>query len=187
MNDNVMYVDEMGNQVAPPMMNYPPVQTQRGEKADLLDKIKPDAIVETIRHKLIGEELVNGKWVKIPQLQRRAISEEGAWDIANLMLGVSSQNVALSKLNDHEIRNRTMEIIRTAQKLMLKNWKEYGISGSDQLEYVHQIVMSNTFITLKQPENGGIRDLIKNTTQENIIHNQEQRKAGWAKKLLGFG
>lgn len=191
MDDEIIYVDEKGNQIGPPLNSgtssfYPPMGSIRGEKADLLDKIKPDAIVEVIRHKLIGEEFINGKWVKIEALKHRAISEVGAWDIANLMLGVSSQNVALSNLNDNEIRARTLEIVKTAQKLMLKNWKEYAITGTDQIEYVHQIVMSNTFITLKQPEKAGIRDLIKNTTQESIMHNQEQKRSAW-KKFLGMG
>lgn len=181
MEEQVIFVDEQGNQVSPPKgygsspsYSYPPASYSRSDKADLLDKIKPDLIVEVIRHKLMGEELINGKWISIEALQDRAITKVGAWDIANLMLGVSSQNVALSKLNDNEIRERTLEIVKTAQHMMLKNWKEYGIKGTDQLEFVHQIIMSNTFITLKQPENGGIRDLIKGTTQESIVHQNSQ-------------
>ena len=169
--EEVVYVDEQGREVSPPEVSqgYPPMGNMRSDKADLLDRIKPDAIVETIRHKLLGEELINGSWVKIEALQDRAITQKGAWDIANIMLGVSSQNVALSKLNDHEIRERTLAIVKTVQHMCLKNWKEYGIQGIDQLEFIHQIVMSNTFITLKQPENGGIRDLLKGTTQESTV------------------
>jgi len=170
-----MYVDERGNPLVPagapgtPQASYPPTMTGKSDKADLLDKIKPDKIVETIRHKLMGEEFnqATKQWDKVPELESRALTKLGAWDIANLMLGVSSQNVALSKLNDHEIRERTLSIIKTTQHMLLSNWKEYGINSVDQLEFVHQIVMSNTFITLKQPEHGGIRDLIKNTTSEN--------------------
>jgi len=180
----IEYVDESGNPTSPPSgmansnprMNYPPA-TIRGEKADLLDKIKPDLIVEVIRHKLMGEEFLNGKWVQNIRLKNRAISEVGAWDIANLMLGVSSQNVSLSKLKDHEIRERTFNICRTAQHLLIKNWKEYGITGTDQLDFIHQIIFSNTFITLKQPEGGGIRDLLKGTTQEqrSVVTSEERR------------
>jgi|TARA_Y100000310_G_scaffold3308_1_gene4232 hypothetical protein len=172
MADEVIYVDEQNNPVDPPKgstpttPSYPPTSGVSTDKADILDKIKPDLIVEVIRHKLMGEQLVNNKWGKIPELKERAISNIGAWDIANLMLGVSSQNVALSKLTDPEIRSRALAIAKATQKLCLKNWKEYGIKGTDQLEFIHQIVFSNTFITLKQPEGGGIRDLIKGTTQE---------------------
>ncbi len=173
MTEEVIYVDENNRAVAPPKgsspssPNYPPMATARTDKADILDKIRPDKIVEEIRHKLMGEVLINNRWEKIPALKDRAISDIGAWDLANLMLGVSSQNVALSKLNDKEIRERSLAIARATQKLCLKNWVEYGIKGTDQLEFIHQIVFSNTFITLKQPEGGGIRDLIKNTTTEN--------------------
>ena len=119
-----------------------PVAHQVSDKADLLDKIKPDAIVEVIRQRLLGKELVNGTWVTNPELESRALTPVGAWDIANLMLGVSSQNVAISKLNDLEIKNRSLNIAKTAQYMCLKNWKEYGIKGKDQLYFVHQIVFS---------------------------------------------
>ena len=167
MTEAVMYVDEKGNPInLGTSPSYPPMGI-KSDKADLLDKIKPDLIVEVIRHKLMGEEFLNNKWIKIPSLQNRAISELGAWEISNLMLSASSQNIALSKLKDHEIRYRTLSIIKTAQHMAIRNWREYGITGSDQLEFIHEIVMTNTFITLKQPEGGGIRALIQNTTSEN--------------------
>lgn len=181
MQSDVIYVDEKGNRVNPPgdEYSYPPSSFSQDHRADLLDKIKPDLIVETMRHKLMGEELINGKWIKMPNLQDRALTSLGAWDVSNIMLGVSSQNVSLSKLKDNEIKARTLEIVKTVQHMLLKNWKEYGITGTDQLEFVHQIVMSNTFITLKQPENGGIRDLIKNTTHEDRKLGGEENHSRW--------
>ena len=180
------YVDDQGNPLVPAgqqQASYPPNSGIRSDKADLLDKIRPDLIVEIIRHKLMGEELVGNRWIPIPELQNRALTKIGAWDIANLMLGVSSQNVALSKLNDHEIRERTLSLIKATQHMLLTNWKEYGIKGVDQLEFVHQIVMSNSFITLKQPEHGGIRDLIKNTTNENRNVTTDETKGRWTNIL----
>lgn len=186
MGDDVIYVDENNNVVPAPRgsqqsfggASYPPTSI-RGEKADLLDKIKPDLIVEVIRHKLMGEMEKNGKWEKIDSLKNRAITEIGAWDLANLMLSASSQNVSLSKLTNDEIRARSLSIARTAQSMCLKNWKEYGIKGVDQLYFVHEIVFTNTFITLKQPEGGGIRRLISDTTSESRnVNIQEQPRRG---------
>ena len=179
------YVDDNGNPLVPAgqQASYPPTSSGRSDKADLLDKIRPDVIVETIRHKLMGEELIGGKWISLPELKDRSLTKLGAWDIANLMLGVSSQNVALSKLNDHEIRERTLSLIKATQHMLLTNWTKYGIKGVDQLEFVHQIVISNTFITLKQPEHGGIRDLIKNTTNENRNVTMDENKGRWANLL----
>jgi len=181
MTDAVMYVDEKGNPVnlggGP---NYPPIGSTKSDKADLLDKIKPDLIVEVIRHKLMGEEFINNQWVKIQSLQDRAISELGAWELSNLMLSASSQNIALSKLKDHEIRDRTLSIVKTAQHMAIRNWIEYGITGSDQLEFIHEVIMTNTFITLKQPEGGGIRSLIKDTTNENRQVVTQESPGGFA-------
>jgi len=159
----------------------PPIAMGDGGKADLLDKIRPNKIVETIRHRLMGEININGKWVQQEHLKDRALSKTGAWDIANLMLSASSQNVAISKLKDYEIKLRALAIARTAQVSMVKNWKEYGIKGTDQLEYLHQIIFTNTFITLKQCENEGIRNLIKGTIAERQSFNdkQEAEANGW--------
>jgi hypothetical protein len=148
------------------------------EKADLLDKIRPNLIVEQIYHRLMGEIDINGTWTKVDILQSRSLTQKGAWDIATLMMPVSSQNVSLSKLKDNEIRTRALSIAKTAQEMCLRNWKEYGIRGADQLRFVHEIVFSNTFITLKQPEGEGIRNLLKNTMSADMTPQQEEQ-AGW--------
>ena len=193
MPEEIMYVDEHNNQVPAPRgssnsssgASYPPIMSSHDNKADLLDKIKPDLIVETIRHKLMGEEFINGKWEKIQALQERAITSVGAWDICNLMLGASSQNVSLSKLTNDEIRARSLSIATTAQHMCLKNWKQYGIKGTDQLAFIHEIVFTNTFITLKQPEGGGIRDLLKGTTTENrqVVSQEQPRRSLFRPRL----
>jgi len=182
MAEDTIYVDESGRQVAPPQQaqgfSYPPIPQSRQDKADILDKIRPDLIVEVIRHKLMGEELINGKWEIQQHLQSRALTPVGAWDIANLMLPVSSQNVSISKLQDHEIRSRALSIAKTAQRMCLDNWIDYGITKTDQLWFVHEIVFSNTLITLKQPEGAGIRELIKGTTTEQrSVVSQDDRKS----------
>lgn len=160
--------------------NYPPTIIHQGDKADLLDKIRPDEIVEIIRNRLMGKDFINGEWTKIPALQARALTEVGAWDISNLMLAVSSRNVSISKLKDEEIRKRSLNICRQAQVMCLKNWKEYGIQGTDQLGFVHEIVISNTLITLKQPQDEGIRKLLMGTVQENrsLVSQEDVSKKG---------
>jgi len=150
------------------------------EKADLLDKIRPNDVVDKIFHNLLGESESGGVWVVNPSLKARAISMKGAWDIKTLMLPVSSQNVSLSKLKDHEIRARALSIAITAQQMCLRNWKEYNIIGTDQLRFVHEIVFSNTFITLKQPEGEGIRRLLGNIGSGEIgnLQQEEQQQSG---------
>lgn len=186
MAPRTIYVDENNNPVAPPTgepqqqqqaFQYPPVSSGGGEKADLLDKIRPDLIVEVLRHKLQGEELLNGVWIKQPHLVKRALTATGANDLANLMLSSSSQNVAISKLKDHEIKLRAHSVAKTAQRMALKNWREYGITGTDQLFFINELVFGNSLITLKQPEGGGIRALLKGITTENrtVVESGEKR------------
>ena len=130
------------------------------EKSDLLDKLQPSRVVEEIRRRLLGQEQVSGKWITHPYMKMRAISEVGAWEISLLMLPASSQNVAITKLNANQIKSRLLNLSRTAQKMCLRNWKEYNIKGVDQLWFVHEIVFTNTLASLNQPEGEGIRKLL---------------------------
>jgi len=143
--------EQQGNQV-PIVMN--------NERADLLDKLQPGKVVEEIRRRLLGQEMINGKWITHPYMKMRAISEVGAWEISLLMLPASSQNVAMTKLNPTQIQHRLINIAKTAQKMCLRNWKEYNIKGIDQLWFVHEIVFTNTLASLNQPEGEGIRKLL---------------------------
>jgi hypothetical protein len=158
--------------------NAPPIALP-SEKADLLDKIQPNLIVTDIFHRLLGEVEINGQWIKDAELQSRALTKKGAWDIATLMMPVSSQNVSLSKLKDNEIRLRALSIAKTAQFMCLRNFREYGIKGTEQLHFVHEIVFSNTFITLKQPEGEGIRRLLAGIASADLSQPQPEQE-GWA-------
>lgn len=162
-------MDQQPNQEVPQDnlgSGYYPPYSYGTEKADLLEKIRPDEIVDIYRNRLLGKQFVNGQWVDVPALQNRKLSELGAWEIANLMLSASSQNVAISNLKDKEIKDRTISIVKTALKMSIRNWKEYGITSADQFYFIKEIVFTNTFVTLKQPEGEGIRKLIKGTTSE---------------------
>jgi hypothetical protein len=167
-----------------PQQSYGPPLSMPSERADLLDKIRPSRVVDEIFHRLLGEEEINGVWVAHPALKEKALSFIGAWNIATLMLPVSSQNVSLSKLKDHEIRARALSIARTAQKMCLRNWKEYGIRGTDQLYFVHEIIFSNTFITLKQPQEEGIRKLLSNTMTGEVMPPEQTQAGGMMQSLF---
>lgn len=191
--NDFVYVDaDSGKQLPPPQSsggsNYVPTgQQQRSDKADLLEKIRPDLIVEIIKHKLMAEEY-NEKtktWVKIKELDDYALTRIGAEMIANLMLGVSSQNVSLSSLKDREIKDRVLSICKTAQYMALENWIEFGIKRKSQFYFIHEIVFSNSLVVLKQPEGEGIRKLLAGTISESRVYSANN-DADDRKKLLGM-
>jgi hypothetical protein len=62
--------------------------------------------------------------------------------------------------------------------MCLRNWKEYGIKGTEQLWFVHEIIFSNSFITLKQPEGEGIRRMLGNTMSGEIAPQETQSTGG---------
>jgi hypothetical protein len=154
----------------------------RSDRADLIDKIKPELSVDNIRHRLMGEEFKNGVWVEVPALKERKLSEVGAWEISNLMLGVSTISVSISNLKDYEIKQRLLSIAKTAQYLMLANWRAYGMKNTAQQNYVHEIVFSNTLVVLKQAGDASIQELLKATVTENR-NIQSERKEGTGSRI----
>jgi len=156
-----------------------------GDRGDLIEKIKPEAVVEVIRQRLLGREWTNNKWVDVPALQERKLSEVGAWEISNLMLGVSSISVSISKLNERRINERLFRIAKTAQIMLINNWREYGIHSTSQFYYVHEIVFSNTQAVLFQADDASIQDLLKGTVKGTVGDYGTGRPGESATKKIG--
>lgn len=179
-NEEISYIVPMSQGNVVPQM-------PRGDRADLIDKIKPDAIVEVIRQRLMGNELINNKWTPIPALKNNSLSEAGAWEISNLMLSSSSINTSISNLNNDEVKKRLLSLVTTAQYLCVSNWRRYGIHNSSQLYFVHEIVFTNALVVLKQADGASIQELLKGTVTENRNINSEQPKsAGKIRRFLGL-
>jgi len=178
MEEQIIEVPQQDYGMYPPMGGMPKTDS----KADLLEKIKPELAIETIKQKLMGREYDPRKdeWVPNPALKNIAMTEEGANAITNLMFPASSQNVSLSNLKDEEIKKRMLSIITTAMKMCLDNFNEYGIHSSSQLYFIRELIHTNTLVVLKQSENEGIRRLINSTISENRNYNTmgEEKKSG---------
>lgn len=155
-------------------------------KADLIDKIKPEAMVEIIRNRLLGREYDHSKktWIEVPALKKRKLTEVGAWEIANLMLGVSSVNVSISKLKDREVKERLFRIAKSAQYMLVSNWREYGATTPAHFYYVHEIIFSNTLAVLKQADEASIQELLKGTvTEQRLYNNNPTSKESRGKRI----
>lgn len=154
----------------------------KNDRADLIEKIDPSHIVEVIRHRLLGEQFLNGAWVKNPALKKYALTERGAWDISNLMLGVSTINVSVGRSKEYRINQRLKRIAKTAQVMLIGNWLEYGLRDTSQQDFVHEIVFTNTQAVLFQSEDGSIQELMKATIYENR-NIQSEKKEGMGTRL----
>lgn len=161
---------------------------QRSDRGDILDKIKPDLVVEVIRHRLLGEEFLDGKWTSVPALKDKKLTEVGAWEISNLMMGVSSIATSISKLKDPEIKQRVLSLTKTAQYMLLSNWIEYGIRNVAQMHFVHEVIFTNALVVLKQADEASIQELLKGTVQENRNYTSTTRDRGASrvKRVLGM-
>lgn len=171
-------------QLPPEQFMYPPSSSfqPQSDKADLLDKIRPEDVVKQMKQMLMGREWDDeqGKWVENPALKDLALTEKGASAIANLMYSASTRNVALSNLKDDEIKKRLLSIIRTAMKMCLDNFQSYGIKEESQFFFIREVVHTNTLVAMKQSESEGIRRMLNSTIQEsrNVSTYGEEKKGG---------
>jgi len=175
------------NVIIPMPMGGSVPQPQRNDRADLIDKIKPDAIVEVIRQRLLGKEWTGSEWKPVLALKEFALTERGAWEISNLMLGVSSINTSVSRLKEEVIKARLKRIAKDTQFLLIAHWREYGIKNTAQFYYVHNLVFTNALTVLFQAGDGSIQELLKGTVNENRNINTDRREPGKLRRLLGMG
>jgi len=178
MSDEYQIVSMPGQQGVP----VPP----RIDRADFVDKIKPEQIVEVLRHKLLGEEFDGTKWIKIPALQVNALSETGAWEIANLMLGAGSINVSISKLDKNQISARVRNLMKEVLVKILSSWKVYDIKDVGQIYYICSIVFSNALVVLSQADEGSIQELFKTTINEQRMVSSEKKEQPKWRQVLGI-
>ena len=162
----------------------------KSDRADLIDKIKPEQVVELIRQRLMGKEFKNNAWVDVPALANRKLTEAGAWEVSNYTLGVASIATSISKLKDQEIKKRLRNLTKAVQRTLVANWHEtdYNIKNTSMLHYVHQIVFSVCLVVLKQADEASIQELLKATVTENRNVNTERKEGALSrvKRALGI-
>lgn len=176
--ENIVIPIPMGNSVPQP---------QRSDKADLIDKIDPKIIVEVIRQRLLGNEWDGSAWKPVPALKEYALTERGAWEISNLMLGVSTVNTSVSKLKEEVIKARLKRLAKTAQLQLIGNWRQYGLKNTAQQHFIHELIFTNALTVLFQAGDGSIQELLKGTVHENRNVNTERKEPGKLRRLLGLG
>lgn len=187
MNEDIQIIPVDANN----MPNFGPSfpTPQRSDKADLIEKIKPEIVIENFRHYLMGEVLIDGQWHRDEDLAKRALTKVGASEIAELMLGASTVNVSISKLSDQEIKKRLVNLTKDLVFLMVSNWRRYGIKNVGQMYAIRAIFYTNCLVVLKQADNASIQELLKGTVQESRVV-QNQPKEGFSQKVrraVGLG
>lgn len=185
MTDEMVFIpsSSMGQSNAVPLAS-------KSDRADLIDKIKPEQVVELIRQRLMGKEFKDNQWVDVKALQNRKLTEAGAWEVSNYVLGVASIATSISKLKDHEIKLRLRNLTKAVQRSLVANWHEsdFNIKNTSMLHYVHQIVFSVCLVVLKQADEASIQELLKATVTENRNVNTERKEGTLSrvKRALGM-
>jgi len=180
MAEQVVYVPVPQEQKQESMPGYGP---RLDSRADLMDKIRPDLVVDDIYHMLQGEIKQKGSWTKIDQ--DKALTPEGARAICTLLFASSSQNTSLATLDDQDIRRIVIGNVADAMKLCLSNMKAYGIKSKDQLYFVKNIVKNNTFFVAKQAQDGALRNGLLRTQLELRQFQQQQTSQGGKIDVFG--
>ena len=158
---------------------YNPYSMGRTDKADVMDKIRPEDVVEKLKHELMGEEWDGDKWVKNANLANVCLTEKGAKGVAMWMLPVSSKNVAFSNLTKDEIKWRILDMANGAVEDCVDNWVDWGVHSPTQLHFVYSAVYSNSMFALKQAQDNGMRRMIQSIiTELRSYSNFDASKSG---------
>jgi len=162
-------------------------QMPRNDRADFVDKIKPEQIYVSLQHSLVGEEWIDERWVKNPNIGDDCLTEWGAWNITNYIKNNANLNISLSNHNDDFIRRRAVNITNTLLKNINSNHAKYGIKEPTMIPFLSEIILSNVTAVLYHSLNAGFQELLKGTVQENRMVQSEVKKPGIIKRILGFG
>lgn len=164
-----------------------PMMPTFAEKADIFEKMRPEEVLTTISLRLRGfkQNDKTGEWEQPQALQKTAITEKGAHDLANLALSVLTKSLTITTLDMNEIRFRQLEITKALMAKIITNWKEYNIVSVDQIRAIKVIITTQTFLALKEAYNAGARGVIKGTSQESrmIIDNPMYNKPSLSQNL----
>ena len=180
-NKEEVYVEpEESQSLLPQDLSYQgmPYPMIKGDKADLFEKIKPEQVITEMRNRLMGRDFINERWIDVKQLGGISISEQGAWEISNLMFTVSNQSVSLSNLTEKKVERLALETAREGMYRMVSNWRQYGITSASQIRLIGRMILNTSRITLMQAMNEGIRVLLKGTMQEQRSIIDSERKGG---------
>jgi len=160
---------------------------QHNDRAELIDRINPQSVVEATRHMLMGEEWDGNAWVKVKALEGRSLTAVGAWEISSQLQGVANIATTISKYKESVIKERLKRISFNTQIQLLSNFREYGIKNVAQFYFVHNIVFSVALAVLSQAGEGSIQDLLGKIKSETTSINSNQQEQGRIKRILGMG
>lgn len=160
---------------------------QHNDRAELIDRINPQNVVEQTRHMLMGEEWDGNSWVKVEALKDRSLTAVGAWEISSQLQGVANIATTISKYKESVVKERLKRISFNTQIQLLSNFREYGIKNIAQFYFVHNIVFSVALAVLSQAGDGSIQDLLGKIKSENTSISSNQPEHGRIKRMLGLG
>jgi hypothetical protein len=95
---------------------------QRNDRAELIDKINPEAVIQVTRHMLLGEEWNGSTWIKVKALENDSLTELGAWKIAAQLQGIANISTSISKYKEELIKSRLKRIAQNTQIQLVGNF-----------------------------------------------------------------
>ena len=158
----------------------------RSDRADLVDKISPAAVVELARHLLQGEDWNGSKWIKVPALQEESLTEIGAWKIAAELQGIANVSTMTSKYKEETIKARLQRLTENVQIQLVGHWTAYGVKNKAMFYSVHNLIFSICMAVLFQAGEGSIQDLLGKIKSENTNINTDKKEPGKLRRVLGL-
>ena len=158
-------------------------QVQRNDRADLIEKINPERLVDSMYHHLMGEKLVGDNWVYDEKKKTIALTEVGASAISDLLRPIANVNMSISKLSRQEISMRLLSVTDTMNEMLIAKWMQFGVKDASHMKFVFETVFNTGLAVYKQAQDASIQDLLKGTVVENRLVQDQPKKEGTLDKV----
>lgn len=116
------------------------------------------------------------------------VNEEGLVAILGMVQSVVSQITIMSNFDDNDIMN-VMDMLNDTMCIeLMMNSKKYGIQNPTARYRIHQIVLTNAFVTMKRALSEGEKRFWKGSQQDITFRNDAggpPRKKGFLESLSG--
>jgi len=160
------------------------VEQMQMNQSALIEQTNPKSTIKEIVLRMRGmEELPDGTRIKITEPK---MNEFGVQNIRFILNSHINQNVILSHLDKHEIKNIMDAISNTLVDTLTLNLKKFGIKTKTDLDEINDSILINVYHALKRAEGQGEKNWLKGTTIEQISNHArmpKQQKEGFFQKF----
>lgn len=160
----------------------------RTERAEFVDKIRVEPVLENIKHQLAMEYYDKNQeaWLEIPGCEDKRWSKFGINAILIKFTPMINVAVQGANISEELMLKRVFNFTESVLFDVGENWKEYGVKNEGMIIDIGEICMSISMSTWSQAKEGHTSRTWRETTVENrqIVTAPPEQKKGRISSIL---